>query len=179
MPSHETRRAGEAWPPGRLSLRRPKPGTWSASADSLGELVFEVAPDSTVVTVVSFHFRQFQCGSTAANETWLHGDWFPDTDNTGTIADGQFTVGPQMSGPYVLTYGGLRPTFSFFDEITVRGKFDHTGTRANGTWRVAWAADDAEFSSGIVGLVIGFRGAGDRAVFEFDNFEVGAPPSTP
>jgi hypothetical protein len=44
-----------------------------------------------------------------------------------------------MSGPYVLTYGGLRPSFSFFDEITVRGKFDHTGTRANGTWRVAWA----------------------------------------
>jgi hypothetical protein len=117
----------------------PKPGEWTASAESLGEFVFEAAPDSPVVTLVSFHFKQFQCGSATANERWLHGDWLPDTNNTGTITDGQFTVSPQMSGPYVLTFGGLRPNFSFLDEITVRGKFDETGTRANGTWRVAWA----------------------------------------
>jgi hypothetical protein len=117
----------------------PKPGKWTASAESLGEFMFEVAPDSTIVTLVSFHFKQFQCGSTTASERWLRGNWLPDANNTGTIANGQFTVSPQMSGQHILTFGGLRPSFSFFDEITVRGKFDETGTRADGTWRVAWA----------------------------------------
>ena len=92
----------------------PKPGEWTVSAESLGEFVFEVAPDSTVVTLVSFHFRQFQCGSTIANERWLHGDWSPDTNNTATITDREFTVGPHVSGPYALTFGGSRPSFSFF-----------------------------------------------------------------
>jgi hypothetical protein len=53
----------------------PKPGEWTASAEPLGEFVFKVAPDSTIVTLVSFHFKQFQCGSTTANEKWLHGNW--------------------------------------------------------------------------------------------------------
>jgi hypothetical protein len=117
----------------------PQSGEWTASAESLGEFVFKVAPDSTVVTLVCLHFKQFQCGSATANENWLHGNWLPDTNNTGTITSGQFTVGPQVSGQYVLTFGGLRPSFSLFDEITIRGKFDETGTRANGTWRVAWS----------------------------------------
>jgi hypothetical protein len=33
--------------------------------------------------------------------------------------------------------------------------------------------EDSEFRSGIVGLVIGLPDAGDTAVFEFDNFEMG------
>jgi hypothetical protein len=45
----------------------PQPGEWTASAESLGEFVFEVSPDSTVVTLVSFHFKQFQCGSSTAD----------------------------------------------------------------------------------------------------------------
>jgi len=122
--------------PTRIS---PKPGEWTASAESLGKFVFKVAPDSTVVTIVSFHFKQFQCGGATANGKWLHGDWLPDTSNTGTITNRQFTISPQVSGHYELTFGGLWPSFSLFDEITVSGKFDETGTRANGTWRVAWA----------------------------------------
>jgi hypothetical protein len=82
---------------------------------------------------------QFQCGSSTANEKWLHGKWLPDTSHTGTITNRQFTVSPQVSGHYELTFGGLWPSFSLFNEITVSGKFDETGTRANGIWRVAWA----------------------------------------
>ncbi len=116
----------------------PQPGEWIASAESLGEFVFEVAPDSTIVTLVSVHFKQFQCGGAVANEKWLHGDWWPDTANTGTITDGVFVVNPQVSGRYMLTFGGWPPDFSLFDEITIRGRFDETGTRANGVWRVVW-----------------------------------------
>lgn len=122
--------------PARIS---PQPGEWTASAESLGKFVFKVAPDSPVVTLVSFHFQQFQCGSSTPNERWLHGDWWPNASNTGTITDRQFTVSPQVSGRYVLTFGGLRPSFALFDEITISGKFDETGTRANGTWRAVWA----------------------------------------
>jgi hypothetical protein len=43
-----------------------QPGEWTASAESLGEFVFEVASDSTVVTLASFRFKQFQCGSSIA-----------------------------------------------------------------------------------------------------------------
>lgn len=117
----------------------PQPGEWIASAEPLGEFVFKVAPDGTIVTLASFHFKQFQCGSTTAKERWLHGDWLPDTNNTGTIINRRFTVSPQVSGHYALTFGGVWPSFSLFDKITVSGKFDETGTHANGTWRVAWA----------------------------------------
>ncbi len=124
---------------GRLAQKPPAPGEWVASAESLGEFVFEVAPDSTAVTLVSVHFKQFQCGSTTASERWLHGDWWPDTSNTGAIIGGRFTVNPPMSGRYTLTFGGSPPDFSLFDEMTIRGRFDETGTRASGDWRVTWA----------------------------------------
>jgi hypothetical protein len=117
----------------------PQPGEWTASAESLGTFAFRVSPDSTTVTLVSFHFKQFYCGSSAADERWLHGDWWPDTTITGTITDRQFTLSPQVSGRYVLTFGGLRPSFDFLDEIAISGEFDETGTRANGTWGAAWA----------------------------------------
>ncbi len=122
--------------PTRLSLKR---GEWTASAESLGEFVFKVAPDTTVITLVSFHFKQFTCGSSTTTERWLHGDWWPNAGNTGTIIDGQFTVSPQVSGRYALTFGGSRPSFALFDEIIINGKFDDTGRRASGTWRAAWA----------------------------------------
>jgi hypothetical protein len=117
----------------------PQPGEWTALAESLGEFVFEVAPDSTAVTLVSFHFTQFLCGGGSANERWLHGDWWPDRDNRGIIAGGQFTVSPQASGRHVLTFGGSPPDFSLFDELTISGEFDRTGTRATGSWRATRA----------------------------------------
>jgi len=45
----------------------PQPGEWIASAESLGKFVFKVAPDSTVVTLASFHLagcgRVFLCST--------------------------------------------------------------------------------------------------------------------
>jgi hypothetical protein len=117
----------------------PQPGEWTASAESLGEFIFEVAPDSTAITLISVHFKQFQCGGSAADGKWLHGDWWPDTDNTGAIAGGRFSVSPQPSGRYVLTFGGAPPDFSLFDEMTIRGTFDETGMRASGSWRAVRA----------------------------------------
>lgn len=117
----------------------PRPGEWVASAESLGEFVFEVSPDATAITLVSVHFKQFRCGSTASSGKWLHGDWWPDTGNTGAVVNGWFAVNPPMSGRYMLTFGGSPPDFSLFDKITVRGRFDETGTRASGDWKVFWA----------------------------------------
>ena len=35
---------------------------------------------------------------------------------------------------------------------------------------------DSELERGFAGVAIGLRKAGDQAVFEFDNFEIWAPP---
>jgi hypothetical protein len=63
------------------------------------------------------------------------------------------------------------------NQLAVRGKGSHFEFFINDEF--VGEADDSEFSSGIVGLVIGFPNAGDTAVFEFDNFELGTQPPTP
>jgi hypothetical protein len=63
------------------------------------------------------------------------------------------------------------------NQLAVRGEGSHFEFFINDEF--VGEADDSEFSSGIVGLVIGFPNAGDKAVFEFDNFELGTQPPIP
>jgi len=61
------------------------------------------------------------------------------------------------------------------NQLAVRGEGSHFEFFINGEF--VGEADNDEFSSGTVGLVIGFPDAGSRAVFEFDNFELGTQPT--
>jgi aromatic ring-opening dioxygenase catalytic subunit (LigB family) len=77
----------------------PQPGEWTASAESLGEFVLEMAPDGTVVTLVSFHFGQFECRSTIANERWSHGVGFPNAGEKAVFEFDNFELGAQPPTP--------------------------------------------------------------------------------
>jgi hypothetical protein len=133
----------------------PKPGEWTASAESLGEFVFEAAPDSPVVTLVSFHFKQFQCGSAAANDEQYFTFELLDQDEWTTLIDWTKTSAIHPGEVNQLAVRGEGAHFEFFINDEFVGE-----------------ADDSEFSSGTAGLVIGLPEAGDKAVFEFDNFEI-------
>ena len=63
------------------------------------------------------------------------------------------------------------------NQLAVRGEGSHFEFFINDEF--VGEGDDSEFSSGTVGLVIGFPNAGDKAVFEFDNFELGTQSPTP
>jgi hypothetical protein len=63
------------------------------------------------------------------------------------------------------------------NRLAVRGEGSYFEFFINGEF--VGEADDDEFSSGIVGLVIGFPDAESKAVFEFDNSELGTLPPTP
>ena len=92
----------------------PKPGEWSALAD-FGEFAFTVNPSGTGITKISFLFSEFKCGPAT-----LSGEVSVENPSLWTIADGQFTANVD-----------LMP-----NEITIRGKFDETGSQASGTWEV-------------------------------------------
>jgi hypothetical protein len=63
------------------------------------------------------------------------------------------------------------------NQLAVRGTGSHFEFFINEQF--VGEADDSEFRSGIVGLVTGFPNAGDKAVFEFDDFELGTQPPSP
>jgi parallel beta-helix repeat protein len=107
----------------------PMPGEWRGSAE-FGEFVFTVNNNSTGISKISYHFSNWTCGpiTRSGGVSFSHTPHWP-------ITSGQFTIETDL--------GGTLP-------MTIRGKFDETGTHASGTWEAvssevtcsgAWDAD--------------------------------------
>lgn len=100
----------------------PRSGVWSASTE-FGELAFTVNPEGTAITRVSLNFSQFQCGPLAISTRFS-----AEHPSLWAITGRQFTV----------TFNDLPPWVSppLEPPLSIRGKFDETGTHVSGTWEV-------------------------------------------
>ena len=107
----------------------PMPGEWRGSAE-FGEFVFIVNNNSTGISKISYNFSNWTCGPTTRS-----GGVSISYTPHWPITSGQFTIETDL--------GGILP-------MTIRGKFDETGTHASGNWEAvssgvtcssAWDAD--------------------------------------
>jgi len=90
------------------------PGPWTGSTD-FGTLEFTVAPDSTAVIDIAYHFLDWTCGGlTLSGKVRTSGPLWP-------ITNGQFTISHDVADLL----------------MTVHGEFDETGSNASGTWEIA------------------------------------------
>jgi hypothetical protein len=87
------------------------PGEWTASTD-FGSFAFTVAPDSTAVTDIAYHFVDWTCGGIT-----LSGD-VKEFGPPWSITNRQFTISSNLGGL------GMR----------IQGEFDETGSHVSGTW---------------------------------------------
>ncbi len=92
----------------------PKPGDWTASA-GFGNLEFIVDYDSASIAEITFHFNDFECG----------GKW---TSASKMIQ--KYPGWPIEGGRFRIEHKAINWNF------VIEGKFDKTGMRATGTWRI-------------------------------------------
>lgn len=107
----------------------PTPGNWTASAEF--EMAFTVNPTSTGITKITYDSTSsdWKCGSVSVyiGITFYAGTFESGklTDESWPISDNKFTITREFP---------IGPTRHPLKTITIRGKFDETGTHASGTW---------------------------------------------
>ena len=98
----------------------PKVSQLTASAIGLGSFMFTLNPSRTAISGLSITFSNFSCGSASVNGT----NEITYLKNAPAITAGQFTIVENAFASMGI------------DLITIHGKFDGTGTKASGTWKV-------------------------------------------